>query len=399
MLAGNEECDDGNVDAGDGCSNACTVEKGFSCANQACGSASSASSCTEVCGDGVVTNSEACDDANVDSNDGCSNECIVECGYVCVGEGAGSCSTACGDGMVAGNEECDDGNADDGDGCSADCSATEIGFLCSSAPCDRTACNSICGDGIALNIEQCDDRNLVDGDGCSSTCSVECGFYCNSADTNGASVCVPQCGDAVFTTGELCDDGNVESGDGCSEQCEVEAGFVCQNVESCGRSDCLMLSGTEICGDGKTLGAELDFFSFCDDSNTNDGDGCSGKCTVECGFECNGGSASTPHACESTCGDGILATGEVCDDGNNVNGDGCSWDCSAVEQGFLCQGVDVYPGVYLPGFACERSVCVALCGDGLVLGYEECDDSNLISGDGCSMNCVIEVFLPCTNVM
>ncbi len=38
----------------------------------------------EVCGDGRITPSEQCDDANVIDSDGCSSNCIVEQDYVCL---------------------------------------------------------------------------------------------------------------------------------------------------------------------------------------------------------------------------------------------------------------------------------------------------------------------------
>ena len=50
-----EECDDGNANAADGCTNGCTI-----------------------CGNGVVTAPEACDDGNLSSLDGCSASCQLQ---------------------------------------------------------------------------------------------------------------------------------------------------------------------------------------------------------------------------------------------------------------------------------------------------------------------------------
>jgi cysteine-rich repeat protein len=73
-----------------------------------------------VCGDGVVTRAERCDDGNTKSGDGCSNECQVEGnGWVC--RGAPSVCTVCGDNHIDQGEECDDGNSVSGDGCSSSC--------------------------------------------------------------------------------------------------------------------------------------------------------------------------------------------------------------------------------------------------------------------------------------
>lgn len=82
-----EQCDDGNLTNGDGCSSSCT---------------------TEVCGSGVVDQGEQCDDGNRTNGDGCSASCRVE---------------FCGDSIIQTSfgEECDDGNGISGDGCSASC--------------------------------------------------------------------------------------------------------------------------------------------------------------------------------------------------------------------------------------------------------------------------------------
>ena len=41
--------------------------------------------------------------------------------------------------------------------------------------------------------------------------------------------------------------------------------------------------------------------------------------------------------------------------------------------------------------------CRAICGDGLVLGENECDDGNQVDGDGCSSTCKIEFGYECGN--
>jgi cysteine-rich repeat protein len=66
------------------------------------------------------------------------------------------------------------------------------------------------------------------------------------------------------------------------------------------------------------------------------------------------------------CGDGILDDFEECDDGNNVSGDGCQAEC------FL-----------------------AVCGDGVLDVGEMCDDNNTNSCDGCSASCEVEIAPSC----
>jgi cysteine-rich repeat protein len=40
---------------------------------------------------------------------------------------------------------------------------------------------------------------------------------------------------------------------------------------------------------------------------------------------------------------------------------------------------------------------IAICGDGDKKGTEQCDDGNLISGDGCNSTCGIELGWVCTD--
>jgi len=186
-----EECDDGDADDCNGCSNRCTVVTG--------------------CGDGVVCGDEACDDGNDVDCDGCSAACTLEpglrcgdgilnapCGEECDPPAPGTCSTTCtgsigcGNGVVDPGEACDDGNTDDCDGCTSACTRT-----------------TGCGDGVVCGTEACDDGNTADCDGCSATCEVEVGF---------------RCGDGVVDAvcGEECDPPS-DADPVCSYQCRLGA--------------------------------------------------------------------------------------------------------------------------------------------------------------------------------
>ena len=216
-----EECDDGNATAGDGCSNVCQVEPGFTCTG---------GSCTMTCGNGTVEAAaqESCDDGNSVGGDGCSASCAIEPGFACSGTPS-NCTFACGNGTVDPPfETCDDGNARSFDGCSRIC-RIEAGFRCTGAP---STCSFVCGNGVVdedVN-EQCDDGNVAGGDGCTGACRVEQGYICEGMP----SMCQVACGNGVIDTseGELCDDMNTANGDGCNEFCEVETGFTCTGMPS-----------------------------------------------------------------------------------------------------------------------------------------------------------------------
>ncbi len=159
---------------------------------------------------------EACDDGDLVSGDGCSASCEIEAGFTCPGRGAigsgagdagapapsepgalgGPCVAICGDGVVQAAELCDDGNGVNGDACDIDC-----------IPRGR------CGDGVPNGYddpataedesEACDDGNAMDGDGCDTNCTLT------------------GCGNGIRTGSEACDDGDRANDDGCDVKCRV----------------------------------------------------------------------------------------------------------------------------------------------------------------------------------
>jgi fibro-slime domain-containing protein len=218
------------------------------------------------CGDGIRQATEACDDGNRRSDDGCAFDCMqIEDDFRCPVPGAACLPIVCGDSRIDPPEQCDDNNDDGFDGCSADCELEE-GWVCLQP---GVACGAAaCGDGFVAGFEQCDDGNTNGEDGCSAGCVLEDGFKC---DTPGSECMPTTCGDGVREGTEQCDDGNLTPFDGCGVDCKNEpdcAGGTCQSV----------------CGDGVILPGTSE---ACDDGNTADGDGCSSVCEIENGFTCD----------------------------------------------------------------------------------------------------------------
>lgn len=164
----------------------------------------------KICGDGVPSSSEECDDGENNSNtrpNACRLNCVqAHCGDGVTDEGetcdagpingtaASGCSSSCtanpcGDGVRNGDEECDDGVANSDvtpDAC-------------------RTSCRlPICGDGVIDAMEECDD-----GAANSASTPDACRVSCRRA----------YCGDGVTDSGEACDDGNTDDADDCSNTC------------------------------------------------------------------------------------------------------------------------------------------------------------------------------------
>jgi cysteine-rich repeat protein len=272
----------------------------------------------------------------------------------------------CGDAFVSPGEACDDGNTVSGDGCNAECTSDEScgngyrdpGEICddggNSASCNANCTPPACGDAFVNPEagERCEDGNTVAGDGCVD-CRLECGNSvtdrneeCDAGDADGdgyADVTADCDGDC---TTPLCGDGfantaapNTATADpGDKEQCDS------QGAES---ADCDADCTIPLCGDGRFNAAA----EFCDTGNSTAT--CDEDCTAP---ECGDG-FTNPLALNTGTAD--PADREVCDEGG-VNTGNCDFDCTDV-----------------------------VCGDGLhnLQAVEECDDGNVVDGDGCEADC------------
>ena len=339
------------------------------------------------CGDGQKAANEACDDKNKVSGDGCSDKCAVEQGYECKTVGAACTRLPCGNGVHNTGEQCDDGNFAAGDGC-YNCRA-EAGIMCryGTPACpdrycknvgkDCTKISDLYGDSILdKDFEQCDDGNKTSGDGCSSTGQIEPGYIC---PTVGKRCVAATCGDGIVAYGEDCDDGNVKSNDGCNNRCRKEERYLCKTPGTA-------CQGPGICSDGIVQHGET-----CDDGNTTSGDGCSNTCQIEQGYVCK---AAGGECLPTTCGDGklnyVADSGtyngyEECDLGSN-NGktnSGCTSACK-ISTNYHCSA---------DGKTCAKGTH----GDGIVDKGEECDDGNIIGGDGCNPKGKEETVYECYN--
>ena len=118
-----------------------------------------------------------------------------------------------------------------------------------------------------------------------------------------------------------------------------------------------------------------------DDGDVDPGDGCDATCQTEPNFACP--TPGAPCVPLIVCGDGDVEGAEVCDDRNTAAGDGCTGTCT-VESGWACPR---------PGLPCVA----AACGDGVVIGSEDCEDGDAppASGDGCDDACHFEDGFAC----
>jgi cysteine-rich repeat protein len=357
VVQSGEECDDGNLMAGDGCDHECQLE----------------GEVAPTCGNAVREGNEQCDDGNAQDNDGCNANCERVVAPLPV-------AAQCGNATVETGEQCDDGNRAVGDGCDANCQVEQ------QAP--------VCGNGVREGSEECDDGNTNTGDGCDARCEREI-----------APQITNLCGNSIVESGEQCDDGNRAAGDGCSPGCKTEAPI---EPHPATESGALVETGVVLpepvvepepepvvtepeiplsCGNGIIEPPEE-----CDDTNNSAGDGCSPVCVVEPG----GG---------RSCGNKVLNRGEQCDDGNIADGDDCSASCQLLTQGPLSCGDDLVTageqcddGNMNDNDGCSRLCRIESwmtmgnpnCGNRTVDSGEECDDGNTQDRDGCSDTCFWE---------
>jgi fibro-slime domain-containing protein len=284
------------------------------------GFVSATSSCESVCGDGIVTKDEVCDDGvNNGSYGGCMPGCQARAPY-------------CGDGdLDVGHEQCDDGiNLSQYGGCAPGC-----------------VNGPFCGDGALQPIggEQCDDGNNDGGYGeCAPSCQL--GPRCGDGDVQddegeqcddglnagGYGQCGqgcklgPRCGDGAVQEdeNETCDDGiNDGAYGGCTPGCKLGprcGDGVRQSSEDEECDDGSNMGGYGECAPGCKLGPrcgdgvrQASNGEQCDDGSNMGG---YGKCAAGCKLG-------------PRCGDGVrqASNGEQCDDGNTKSRDGCSSTC------------------------------------------------------------------------
>jgi cysteine-rich repeat protein len=221
-----------------------------------------------TCGDSLIIGNEACDDGNNSSGDGCSNVCQAESGFSCAGEPS-ICVPAVG-------EDCSTSVALSAGPNTVPWVATLQDHFTSPPPCSTALLvgpdivmhytATVSGEVAFSFAKPASQRwHLLVNDGVCGTVTPALGcfsdftnpalagsfavtagttyyFYLVDSNsgvqplTNPLNVTITEaaemCGDGVVFGNEGCDDGNTGSGDGCSSGCAVEPSYVCQGQPS-----------------------------------------------------------------------------------------------------------------------------------------------------------------------
>ncbi|MBT4240573.1 DUF4215 domain-containing protein, partial [Candidatus Peribacteria bacterium] len=373
---------------------------------------------------------EQCDDGNNLDGDGCSSACQNE----------NLCDGSFPDGELDNGEECDDGNGLNTDACDNYCRITICGDRIIQSPNGRG------------QAEVCDDGNSAVGDGCNSVCTLEIADECGNWVTDGTEDCDDgkRCnnnGDPCYSNADCYGSGTcgTYAGDGCGgsggtppEVCDNSTDDDCDGDTDCDDSDC---TSHPSCFVGAP--ASCDYCTACENSYaetwtmTFDASGVTGSCgSADCSnytgtfylrmhdqasysnCNCDGGfcwsdAAMNNDDCNNNGNKWTLTPNVVTDRWELVTGGtselvtyykaGGLWDCDGTNILTLDNSnIDPMCSGWPSSVTLTPSASNVTCQSGKTCGnssveydtntstYEECDDGNTTSNDGCSNACLLE---------
>jgi cysteine-rich repeat protein len=197
------------------------------------------------------------------------------------------------------------------------------------------------------------------------------------------------CGDGILVSIEGCDDGNTDDGDGCDSLCQWECDAEDANEEDDTLDEATELTGTTSIPDlflcttdtsEQFEGVYLDIFSV----DVAEGEFVS--------------AALLPGGAAADCSGMTAAITVMNADGDNVGENRGTEEAGACPAAVAEPGAGTYfvavfgndPHAAPQAYGLSVVVATSVCGDALQEGIEECDDGNMVGGDGCSSACVLE---------
>ncbi|CAK57758.1 unnamed protein product (macronuclear) [Paramecium tetraurelia] len=375
--------------------------------------------CLPICGDGMIVDGEDCDDGNFDPFDGC-DQCKFGCQDSCqdcqdgwcyecktnyiLDASINICQINCLDYLMIGNPLCQ--NQD----CFDHCVLCENGIC---KECDETngwyligiKCEPNCGDGIiAQGQEQCDDKNRNPFKFCDQ-CQLSCTEYCELCQ-NGLCLqckfgfkfiskiikCVPYCdyNNMILNYDECVDNQTnqlIHLNKNCNLNCsQCFNGILCIKCQIgflLINNQCRETYSIQVYQEQQNNDVEL-IYSKCQPSQFICNLGCLSCLEGRCGL-CDTGYHLENYQCSTICGDGVIVGEEQCEDGNQIQFDGC-YNClfQCQQECLNCQFgkcIECQIGYENIEFSCHES-----CSNSIITFNEFCDDGNLEPFDGC-FNC------------
>ncbi len=392
-----------------------------------------------VCGNGIAEVPEQCDDGNVTSGDGCSDVCALEAGGVvdnCPGQpfvltGAPGAVRKM---SFAGNTLLQGAGSQGSTGCyywqgpnlvyalKSDIDGSVTAQLTSGYARANLAVRSDCGsNSYQLGCTQREEPGALDLE-----FPVTAGqwFYLfvdgdregGSLDYGGpftldVTVTPAECGNGNLDGAEGCDDGNTTSGDGCSATCQIEAHPAAGTCPGHPLTLAAHDNGTRTATIASSTAGATNAFPGCSGGGSNtapdlvyritpDIDGLltanvKGPFNSMLYFDtaCNaGGTAPARLACtfkESAAADFLTGLGSAPKT--------LSAPVRANTTYYVFVDSWTNTGSTAGGpFKLDLTVTPAVCGNGIIDGTEQCDDGGTEDDDGCSATCQLETHGPKT---
>jgi len=371
-------------------------------------------SACEPCGNDVINGDDLCDGIDLGGKD-CMSEGFDGGTLSCAADCSALVTTGCfgcGDNTINGNETCD-GNALDGETCMTQ------GFIGGTLTCqadcsafDTTMCNS-CGNNTVDMSELCDGNDL-DGETCTTQGffkgTLACVASCDAFNTAACS----NCGNNVVDAPEVCDGNGSLGNNTCGAQ-GLEYGYVCcggacaldllncsdellesepnddgtpsaGNDFSVPNADGPISTNTTVVGAITPIGDD-DIYAITNPGNVN------ALVTVET-F-----GAAGPGTCpyNDLTFDTILELRSAANALLVSSDDEGMGYCSRIQNFVLAPNTTVYARVIdesenstIAKYHLSVEVRPVVCGDNQLATTEQCDDGNLIGGDGCSATCTLD---------
>ncbi|MDX9720543.1 MAG: DUF4215 domain-containing protein [Myxococcota bacterium] len=390
---------------------------------------------TPGCGDGFVEGTEVCDDGNDADGDGCSSLCEVEPGYLCFGTAPSACVTTstqpCGATMLMTGDSLQltgsNWSADftqevdlTGTGCTSTPNAPEAKFQIDmlAGQVLKVSENGSLDSVISLLTGTCDtatacelSSNSAESTGITYTAPTDVTVFAVvesfSATSTSAydirlSLRTPSCGDGIVEGLEECDDGELLDGDGCTASCTYEPGFVCfgspstcvpGSTQACGSTIVVTTDALQLTGDNWSAAFSDEFLL---EASCTERTG-----SAEAKFEIPLLAGQILKISEHGSLDSVISLLEgTCDDttaclvsSDSAETTGVTYTATADITIFAI--VEAWSSTSTSPFDIRISVRTPGCGDGIVEGAEECDDGELLDGDGCSASCELESGFAC----
>lgn len=375
VLEGTEECDDGNTVDGDGCTSTCTLEPISPRVDTCPGMPLTLTAAGDGTYQGVVTSSTATltsDYKPAATGNSCATTIAAKDAVFSVTSPISGLLTA----TVAGAFD----------------TAIYARTMCpteadAAAPTDLACSGAVDGNGpetIVVPIEaNVPVYVIVDGELAASSGVFELDVVVKPG----------VCGNGTVEGGEQCDDGNLVANDGCSSTCQLEpvtTRDTCATAETITLSSAAggMFTGSVV--SGTTNLAHDQTFTGCASAGADAFFAVVAPIDGVLTAEVPVASFNVSLGARSTCPTSTTASLPlVC---SNVSSDpGLEEISFSVQKGqtyYLI--VDGTAATQKGTFTMLVSVRPPGCGDGLTSGAEECDDGNLVDGDGCSATCTVQ---------